>query len=79
VRGALAAPAQGLDLEHVHPVGKLDQAPAPGEQPGAEVAEDAEGEDVDLELVDDPGQLVDLMGRIELGLVADQVVDPAAL
>ena len=76
---ALAAPAQRLDLEDVHPVGELDQAGAALEELGAEVGEDAEREDVDLQLVDDLGELVDLVAGVELGLVADQVVDPAAL
>ena len=79
VGGPLAAPAQRLDLEHVHPVGELDQPRGAGEHRGPEVGEDAEREHVHLELVDDAGQLLDLRGRVELGLVADQVVDPAAL
>ena len=79
VRGPLAAPAQRLDLEHVHPVGELDQARGAREQLGAEVGEDAEGEDVDLQLVDDPGELLDLLGRVELRLVTDQVVDPRSV
>ena len=78
VGGPLAAPAQRLDLEHVHPVGQLDEAGAAGEQLAAEVGEDPEREHVDLELVDDLGQLVDLVAGVELRLVADQVVDPAA-
>ena len=77
--GALAAPAQCLDLEHLHPVGELDEPGRAGEHPGAEVGEDAEAEHVELQLVDDPGQLVDLLGGVELRLVADQVVDPPAL
>ena len=39
----------------------------PREQLGAEVAEDAEGEHVDLQLVDDPGELVDLRARCRTG------------
>ena len=48
----------------------------PGEQPGAEVGGDAEREHVDAHLVDQPGELLDLLGRVELRLVADEVVDP---
>jgi hypothetical protein len=70
---------RGLDLEHLGAVGELDQAGRAGEESGAEVGEDAEAEDVDLQLVDDLGELVDLGGRVELRLVTDQVVDPGAL
>ena len=73
-----AAPAQRLDLEQLHPVGELDQPPATREQLGAEVGGDAEGVHVDVELVDDPGELLDLVGRVELRLVTDEVVDPGA-
>ena len=61
VGGALPAPAQRLDLEDVHPVGQLDQPRRARKQPGPEVGEDAEREHVDLQLVDHPGQLVDLV------------------
>lgn len=60
VRGAGAAPAERLDLEHLDPVGELDQALRAGEELGAEVRGDAEGEDVEAEVVDDAGELVDL-------------------
>ena len=49
------------------------------EQPAPEVGEQAEGVDVGTELVDHPGQLVDLVGRVELGLVAHQVVQAAVV
>ena len=48
----------------------------PGEQLGAEVGGDPERGDVDPELVDDPGELLDLARGVELRLVADDVVDP---
>ena len=76
VGGALAAPAQRLDLEVVQPVRELDQPGAADEELAAEVREDPEREDVDLQLVDDLRELVDLRAGVELGLVADQVVDP---
>jgi hypothetical protein len=79
VRGALAAPAQRLDLQGVHPVGELDQPCRAREQAGTEIGEDAEREDVDLQLVGDPGQLLDLHRGVELHLVADQVVDTGAV
>ena len=78
VGGLAAAPAQRLDLEQLHPVGELDEPPRAGEELGAEVGGDAEGVDVDVELVDDPGELLDLGRRVELRLVADEVVDPGA-
>ena len=56
VRGALAAPAQGLDLQDLRAVGELDQPRGAREEPGPEVGQDAEAEDVDAQLVDDPGQ-----------------------
>ena len=46
-----------------------------GEELGAEVGGDAEGVHVDVELVDDPGQLLDLPRGVELRLVTDEVVD----
>ena len=48
----------------------------PGEELGAEVGGDAEGVHVDVELVDDPGELLDLHRGVELRLVTDEVVDP---
>ena len=79
VRGAGAAPAQGLDLEHLDPVGEFDQALGAGEELGAEVRRDAEGEDVQAQVVDHAGELVDLLRGEELRLVRDDVVAPAAL
>jgi hypothetical protein len=35
--------------------------------------------DVDVELVDEPGELVDLLRLVELGLVADEVVHALAV
>jgi len=45
-----------------------------GEQHAAEVGGDAEGVDVDLGVVRQPGELLDLRGGEELRLVDDQVV-----
>ena len=75
----LPTPTQRLDLKHVHPISQLDQATGAVEELGAEIGKDAEGEDIDLQIINDLGQLVDLADRIELGLVADQVVDPLAI
>jgi hypothetical protein len=61
-----------VDLERLELVAQLHQTLRAGEQPGLEVGQDADGEDVDLQLVDDPGQLVDLLGGVELRLVADR-------
>ena len=79
VGGAVAAPAQRLDLQGVHAVGQLDEPLRALEEPGPEVGEDAEREDVDRQLVDDLGELVDVLAGVELGLVADEVVDASAL
>ena len=76
VGGPLAAPAQGPHLQGLDPIRQLDQPTRAGEQQGPEVGQDPDGEDVDAELVDDPRELVDLLREVELGLVADQVVDP---
>jgi hypothetical protein len=64
-----------LHLQHLRAVGELDQSRGAREQPGAEVGQDAEAEHVDAQLVDDLGEVLDLRGGVELGLVADQVVD----
>ena len=75
VGGAAPAPAQGLDLEHLDLVGELDQPARAGEELSAKVAGDPEGEDIDVHLIDQPGELLDLGGGVELGLVTDHVVD----
>ena len=63
VGGARTAPAQRHDLEHLDAVRQLDEAGRAREQAGAEVRRDAEREHVHAELVDDPGQLLDLQPR----------------
>ena len=69
------APAPGLDLER-HPfVGDLEQALGALEQLTAEVGDEAERVHVDLEIVDDASELVALLRRVELRLVAHHVVD----
>jgi hypothetical protein len=75
VGGPGAAPAQRLDLHDPDLVGQLDQAERAGEQARAEVGGDPEGEHVDAQLVHDRGELLDLVGRQELRLVADHIVD----
>src|SRR5690606_6180332 len=50
-----------------------------GEQAGAEVGGDAEGVDVDVQVVHHAGELVDLLGGEELRLVGDHVVRASAL
>jgi hypothetical protein len=79
VGGLAPAPAQRLDLQQLHPVGELDEPARPGEELGPEVGGDPEGVHVDAELVDEPGQLLDLHGGVELRLVTDEVVHPDAL
>ena len=78
VRRAGAAPAQGGDLEHLGAIGELDEPLRAGEELRAEVRHDPEGVDLDVELVDDAGELLDLRRRVELRLVADKEVDLAA-
>ena len=79
VGGLAPAPAQRLDLQQLHPVGELDEAARPGEELGPEVCGDPEGVHVDAELVDEAGQLLDLLGGVELRLVTDEVVHPDTL
>ena len=77
--GALrTAPAQWADGEGLHPVGQFHQPLRSGKQLGSEVREDPESVDVDLQLVHDPGKLFHLLPRVELRLVADEIVDPPA-
>lgn len=68
------APASCLDLHGNPLVGHLEQPSRAVEEQAPEVGDEPEGEHVDTELVDDPGQLVALLGRVELRLVAHQVV-----
>ena len=56
-------------------VGDLEHPPGPLEQLAAEVGEQAEREHVDLQIVDHTGELIALLDAVELGLVADQIVD----
>ena len=70
-----AAPAAGLDLERHPLVGDLEHALRALEQPAAEIGDETEGVDVDLHVVDDAAELVALLGRVELDLVADEVVE----
>ena len=79
MRGAGAAPAQGLHLEDLDAVGQLDQALGAGEQLGAEVGRDAEGVDVEAQVVHHASELVYLLRCQELRLVRDDVVRTAAL
>ena len=71
---ACAAPAARLDLQRHALVGDLEHALRALEQPAAEIGDETEGVDVDLHVVDDAGELVALLGGIELDLVADEVV-----
>ena len=68
-----------LDLQWYPFVGDLEQPLRALEQPTAEVGDQPEGVDLDFELVDDAGQLVALLGAVELRLVADEVVDRPVL
>ena len=56
-------------------VGELDEPFGSGEERGPEIGEDAETVDVNPEVVDDPRELINLFGTVELGLVTDEVVD----
>ncbi len=79
VRGAGAAPAQRLDLQHLDPVGQFHQPLGAREQLGAEVGRDAEGVHVQAQVVHHARELVDLLRREELRLVGDHVVRAAAV
>ena len=67
-----AAVADGFDLLDV--VRHLEQPQAAGEELGEEVGPQAEAEHRDVEIVDDPAELVDLRGLEELALVDDDDV-----
>ena len=45
--GACSAPAQRLHLQHLHPVGELNEALRSREESGPKVCEDSEGIDID--------------------------------
>jgi 4-hydroxymandelate oxidase len=76
-RPPLAAPAPGLDLQLLAPVGDLEEALRAREQVGGEVGQQPERVHLDVEVVDHLGELVDLVRGVELDLVADQHVDRA--
>jgi hypothetical protein len=79
VGGPGAAPAQRLHLQPLHAVGELEHASRAGEQVRPEVGGDPETEDVHVHLVDEAGELLDLLGGVKLNLVADEVVHPPAV
>jgi hypothetical protein len=63
VRGTFTAPTQCLHLERMDAVCEFDEPGRSLEEMSAEVGQDAEGEDVDRQFVDDFGQLFDLPAR----------------
>ena len=75
VRRPTPAPATILDVELDPLVGDLEQPPGAVEELAAEVGEEPEGVDVDVELVGDERELIDLLDGVELDLVAHQVVE----
>ena len=78
VGGPCAAPAQRLTCSTSTRSASSTSRAAPGNSRARKSVGDAEREHVDPELVDHPGQLLDLLGGVELRLVADEVVDRAA-
>ncbi|GAB7190868.1 hypothetical protein NUM3379_15750 [Kineococcus sp. NUM-3379] len=78
VGGAGPAPAQRGDLEDLHPVRELHEPGRAGEEARAEVRGDPEGEHVDVVVVHEVGELLHLLGGVELRLVAHDVVDALA-
>ena len=78
VGGPRTTPAQRLYLQRLDPVSQLDHPPRAGKQDRLEIGGDAECIHVDPHLVDEAGELLDLLRGVELGLVADQLVHPVA-
>tara|TARA_B110000014_G_scaffold221997_1_gene178937 strand:- start:685 stop:1092 length:408 start_codon:yes stop_codon:yes gene_type:complete len=75
VGSSLTAPTAGFDLNLDPFVGHLEETLGTGEQFSLKAGEQPEGEHVGAEVVNDPGQLVDLGWQVELRLIAHQVVD----
>ena len=61
-------------MHRVDLVREFEQPLRAGQQPGAEVGGEAETVDVEVLVVDELGELVDVLGGEEAGLVDDQVV-----
>ena len=79
VGGPLAAPAQRLDLEHVHPVGELDEPARALEQL---VRKSVRMPKANTSICSSSTILASWsiwVRGVELGLVADQVVDPGTV
>ena len=72
---SLTAPTAGFDLNLDPFVCHLEETLGAGEQFSLKAGKQPEGEHVGAEVINDPGQLVDLCWQVELRLVADQVVD----
>ncbi len=68
------APAACFDLHFDSLVGNLQHPLGPFEQQTAKISDQAEGVDVDLQLIHDPRQLVALSRRVELNFVADDEI-----
>jgi hypothetical protein len=73
--GACSAPAQRLHLQHLHPVGDLNEALRSRKEPRPKVRQDSEGIDIDSQLIDQACQLLDLRLRVELSLIAYEVIN----
>lgn len=69
------APAQWRDGRLDDTVGELDEPFGARKERGPEIGEDAETVDVNPQVVDDPRELINLFGTVELSFVADEVVE----
>ncbi len=79
VRRSTPTPTQGCHLQNLNAISKFDQPRRTREELGAKVCCDPKGKYVDAEVIDDDGELIDLLRGVELHLVTDDVIDTMTL
>jgi len=78
VRGALTAPTECFDLQRLDTIGKFDKPGRAREKSCPEISQDPKSVNVDSQSVRDSRQTFYLRFGVELGLIADDVVDTFA-
>jgi hypothetical protein len=73
-----STPTQSFNLQGIHTICKFNQSGRTWEEFGLKVSQNSEGIDINTQAIDNLSQLIDLYWLIELGLIADYVIDTFA-